>query len=198
MNRILSLTSFCLALGLGTAAHALVSFGVKAGGSYSKHSVNGVSGSGDSKFGVGYQAGGSLQAGALGFGALVDVLYAQRAYGSSADLYKWKEDSLLVPVQVRYAVIPLVSVTAGGYVAMGLGDSFSADDPARAASYTGSTPDVKKLDYGAVFGLQFTLPLGAMTLTVEPRYYWGFVNRLDSSSAELKMNSADLLVGLEF
>jgi hypothetical protein len=183
---------------LGLSAHALVGYGFKGGGSYSKHAIDGISASGTSEFGIGYQGGLSLQAGALGFGAVVDVLYSQRKFGSSVDLFRWTEDALLIPVQIRYAFIPLISITAGGYYLMGLGESFSVGEDPTEASYADSTPVVKKGDYGAVFGLQISIPLGKSSITIEPRYYLGLANRLDSDSAEMKMTSADLLVGFQF
>ncbi|MEO5667037.1 MAG: outer membrane beta-barrel protein [Bdellovibrionota bacterium] len=203
-------TSLVAVVGILSAspAHALVGFSLKAGtnlNSFSGSNSSGNSIANYSNVGMGYMGGLGVDIGVGPIGVLVDVLYAARAYkfGIGADVslinHTLKLPSIYIPIQARFSIIPLLSLTGGVYYSMLLSDSGNVYDSS--GTKTG-TVDMSghKNDFGAVAGLGVNLPLGVTTLSLEARYNYGFTNLAANPTGDesMKNRAIDVLVGMTF
>jgi len=188
------------------SAQALVSVGIKGGinlNSISQTNSAGASVSNYAEQGMGYEGGLGVDIGMGPIGVLVDVLYAHRSvgFGSGATLLNGAEvsfNSLLVPVQARFSIIPMLSLTGGLYYSMVLGDGTLTT--ASGAESTIEFADSAKSDFGAVAGVGVSLPLGVTTLTLEARYLYGLKNTADAPTGDeaSKNRAIEVLAGFTF
>jgi hypothetical protein len=182
-TRITLVSTFVL--GFGLKAHALVNFGLKGGVGLTNVVTSPTSNSGDS--GKGAIGGISLDLGMSPVSFVADVLYAKRTYGTGSSAYIL--DTIHVPVQLKFSLLPALFTTAGGYYAMGVGDTDSF-----------TNLGLKTTDLGAVVGIGAALPLGALTITAEARYNIGLTNIIENpvGSLSIKNRHLDILIGLRF
>jgi|GEM_PF-1691516 len=187
-------------------AHALVDISAKGGLSLSSQAASNSGGTSINDYssaGIGYLGGLGVDIGLGPVGVLVDVLYARRSYefgaGSLLNNSSIKVSSLHLPVQARFSIIPMLSLTAGVYYAMVLGDGGrynSSGDKVGTVAFSGAAAS----DFGLVGGVGVALPLAVTTLSLEARYNYGLKNTSDSpvGDASTKNRSIDLLVGVTF
>jgi hypothetical protein len=188
-------------------AQALMSLGVKGGINLSSVAATNSAGNSVSSYstqGMGYEGGLGVDIGLGPIGVLVDVLYTKRTVGfgtgtipalTGSDL---SFNSLLVPVQARFAIIPLLSLTGGLYYSMILGDGTLTTSSGTESTVTFS--DNAKSDFGLVGGVGVSLPLGVTTLTLEARYLYGLKNTADAPTGDesSKHRVIDVLAGVTF
>ena len=188
-------------------AQALVSFGLKGGINLNTIAATNAAGNSVSSYttqGMGYEGGLGVDIGLGPIGVLVDVLYAHRSvgFGSGAIALVTGSDlsynSLLVPVQARFSIIPMLSLTGGGFYSMVLGDGTLTS--AAGTDTTFVFADSAKSDFGLVGGLSISLPLGVTTLTLEARYLYGLKNTEDAPTGDesSKSRAIDVLAGVTF
>jgi len=163
-------------------AHALVDFSVKGGVNLNTFSASrgDISVSGSTS-GMGYMGGIGLDFGVGPIGAVADVLYTQRGYKLTPTSETETATSIHIPVQARFSIIPMLSLTGGAYFAKTLDDN-------------------GKDDMGLVAGVGLSLPLAVTSLTLEARYNFGTKNLLGANALniEMKNRSIDILAGLTF
>lgn len=164
-------------------AHALVDLSVKGGINLNTFAINDADGNsafGESS-GIGYMGGIGLDTGVGPIGVVADVLYTQRGYKSVAGGNTETATSIHIPVQARFSIIPLLSLTAGAFFAKTLEDG-------------------GKDDLGLVGGVALGLPLAVTTLTLEARYNYGTKNLIGANALnlEVKNRSIDILAGITF
>jgi hypothetical protein len=188
-------------------AQALVSFGVKGGINLSSVAQTNSAGTSVSSYttqGMGYEGGLGVDIGLGPIGVLVDVLYAHRSvgFGSGAIAALNGSDlsfnSLLVPVQARFSIIPMLSLTGGLYYSMIMGDGTLTSSSGTETTLTFA--DSAKKDFGLVGGVGVSLPLGVTTLTLEARYLYGLKNTADAPTGDesSKYRAIDVLAGVTF
>ncbi len=193
--------SFLMVVFLSQGAHALMTFSLKGGIGVNKLSstdVGGTSLTGES-FGIGYQGGLGLEIGAGIVSIGADILFAQRGDFQVIQSREWK--TILVPVQAKFALIPLLNIGLGGYFSTGIGSVTSKNAlGVETGSASFDAASLSKSDYGAVASVGLSLPLGVTTLSVEGRYLYGLKNILANATgdASTKMSAFDMLVGFTF
>ncbi|MBC7690319.1 MAG: outer membrane beta-barrel protein [Methylotenera sp.] len=171
MNLIkISLLTLVLALtGLVTnsaPAHAFAKLAVVGDFNFPKLSNNSGSSSGD----LGVGAGALLEFDTSMITAFeIGALYHPRKF--SAGGFSNTSKYILVPVQFRVHIVPMVVVGAGGYFAKGIGSSASLSFGGVTANGSGGTPDN---DYGLMASAGLDLPLAPLfSLVLEGRYLLG-------------------------
>lgn len=181
-------------------AEALVSFGLKAGIGVNSLEVQNTSGVVETgtTFGLGNQFGLSADFGLGVIGVSVDALYATRGQFLAVINNTWKE--LLVPVQAKFALLPFLSIGAGAYYSMALGDITVETLGVETGTLTFDAAGISGSDYGLVAGVGLGIPLGITTLSIEGRYLYGLKNRQNNATgdASAKSSAFDMLVGFTF
>ncbi|NCN40287.1 PorT family protein [bacterium] len=201
LNR--SFLALCLIVGFGYSqqSQALLSTSLKGGIGLNKMSSTDSGGNSiaGSSFGIGYQGGLGLEF-SLGVASVAaDVLFAQRGSFNTLTTSKWK--TILVPVQAKFSLIPLLSLGLGGYFSTALGDiSTESNLGVSTGTTTFAAANLSKSDFGAVASVGISLPLGVTTLSVEGRYLYGMKNLQTNATgdASTKMSAFDMLVGVTF
>ena len=183
----ISFTTIALTCGIfaiSTPASALVGMGIKAGVGFSSVSTNP---SADNDSGRGIVGGVSMDIGLGLVSFVVDALYAKRGFGDGAGSVSL--NTLHLPAQVKFSLLPGLFTSAGAYYSTGIGDT---------DGYTGG--GLKTTDYGAVVGVGAALPLGVTTASLELRYNIGLANIKANAAGDtsIKNRIVDVLVGLRF
>ncbi len=99
------------------------------------------------------------------------------------------------PVQLRFWLNHMISLSAGGYYAMALGKAKST------LTGTSSYADqgLKTSDYGVLGGISFNFMLsGSTTLVIDGRYVLGLANYSTVTGGKFKNTEMQGLVGLKF
>lgn len=163
--------------------------------------VGGVSATGlSSKTGFG---GGALLefSAAPMLGIELGALYVLKKYGDSVGT-ELTYPYFQVPLVFRLHLGRYVSVGAGGYYAMGVGDvksKLSGSTVELSSSYDAA--GFKKSDYGVTGSFALHLPLGMMTsLLIDGRYNYGLANVLKTAPANTNYKWREMqgLIGLTF
>ncbi len=199
--KFLGISAFGIVLS-APVAHAAgpVSFSLKGGATMSSSSAAG------SKMGIGFLGGLGVDVGAGPIGVQVDAFYAKRKIGvaDSTQTIAGQDfaitnasismTQLFVPIQLRFALMPMLRLTAGGYFASGLGKVSSSASvagislPAVEQEYAAA--GIEKTDYGLIGGLG----VAAGPLLVGGHYYYG----LKKGAGNAKASGFDLTIGFEF
>jgi hypothetical protein len=128
-----------------------------------------------------------------------------RATDSTSGVADTTSNQLIIPVLARFTALPLVSVGAGPYYAMGTGQvsttvtpvGGSAGDPVL-TDYD-STGGIKKSGFGLMASARLEIPfLPTISLLADARYLLDLSNRSVDSADTLKFKDLQLLVGASF
>lgn len=145
----------------------------------------------------------------IGFGALVSV-YSTTAFTLEAGLISLSRQYALsaspaetiglkmleVPILLRFDLLPIVSVSAGAYLALGMGD-ISKSNPTSSTTETYNANSLGKTDYGLQASASLTLPiLPTMKFLIDLRYLYGIANLDTRAGASFKFSDIQLLGGI--
>lgn len=188
MKKTFVLLSFVLAsFGASNSAHA---FGLSAVGSYNLPSVSytpsqatvpSMTGT------IGF--GGLLSFGAFpGFDFEIGALYTPYKYTLLNVTSSW--NTLMIPVLLRFKLLPIISVAGGLFYAAPMGDG--------TVEGTTTTFDVKS-NLGATLSAAARFPLApTLGILIDARYNIGLKDVSTTAGIETKLNSLQVLAGLNF
>lgn len=116
-----------------------------------------------------------------------------------------KFNNLVVPVMVRFTLLPMISIGGGAYYAMGTGQISTTITPAggtagaEVLSDFDSNGGIKKSGYGALASARLDLPMAPLvSLLLDARYLMDLSDRSGDSSESLKGKDLQILTGLSF
>jgi hypothetical protein len=136
------------------------------------------------------------------------LMYLPRRFSETSDTAGVAEltaNHLIIPIMARFTALPLVSVGAGAYYAMGSGQvsttltpvGGSAGDPVL-EDYD-ATGGIKKSGLGLMASARLELPfLPTIRLLVDARYLMDLNNRSVDAAETLKFKDLQLLAGASF
>jgi hypothetical protein len=101
-----------------------------------------------------------------------------------------------IPLVLRFDLLPLVAVGAGGYFALGMGDA-TITTGALSVSSTYESLGVGKTDYGLLGTVSVALPLlPFLKVLVDVRYLYGLANMATASGSSFSMRDWQFMGGV--
>ena len=182
---------FCLVHANSAQAQLAPRFGVKAGLGLSKMTGDTFGAS----FGTGFGFGGTAIFDMMPVSLVTDLYLARNNYGGvNSGSKTW---DLVIPVQARFSVMPMLFIQGGASFSYGLG-SYTEYTDIDSTSISYNLSPVKRTDLSLLFGLGSEIPLAVGSLQIEGRFAWGMLNRSRAQLQSLKTIHLDLLVGYLF
>lgn len=176
-------------------------FVVLGGANYTTYDTGSANTQINNKFNYGVGAGAILSL-APRIGFEIDGIYRKNSFGfefSGAESTTTMT-ALIVPAMLRVN-LPVISLGAGGYYSMGLGDlsqtvTFNGNTTTSSSTYEASS--LEKSDYGLAASVRMSvLPLGVGSVFIDGRYLMGMKDRA-VGAGEMKTRSFEAMLGLSF
>lgn len=195
--RVLSLAALITLALAGNSAHASIAVvGVlndgTLGGSGETDSL-----SGKAAFGAGILIDHPISIGtSLEFGAI----YQGRKYDDTTSGFTISSNQIQIPVLIRFNLIPMLSIGAGGYWETGSGDiTATSDSNGSTTTFTYSALGVKQSDFGLIGSVRLHFPMGpGMHFLVDGRYNYGLTNTSTAANTTVTMKGYQVLAGFSF
>lgn len=142
--------------------------------------------------GLGFGGGLGLEFGGPFLSVEVDAIYVLRKVVSpTASL---THPNLQIPIIARIGLGSIISIGAGGYLALGIGSVGSSIGPS--VSYASV---YKTLDYGITTSLAFDFKIGpATSLVLDGRYCLGLADVSVNSAGSMKWSDIQVFTGVRF
>lgn len=105
---------------------------------------------------------------------------------------------LEIPLLLRFDLLPIIAVSAGTYVALGMGD-VSTTTAITTTTQTWDASNLSKTDFGLQACVSLALPvLPTLKFLIDLRYLYGIANLSTTNTASFKFRDIQLLGGLRF
>lgn len=129
----------------------------------------------------------------------VAALYENRTFriNQSGTLVRMSRNTLVIPVVIKYSLLPLVSLLGGLYTGIAVGDWIY--DPASPAELA----DLHSMDAGPVLGVEVKYPFSYSEKDIwhivsEVSYYWALTNQSRNPVEDFRYRVFHLMVGVSY
>ena len=204
LRRSLSVIVLLALFNSGASAWALPSMGVAVVGAGTLENYNQSTTSRTSLISnhreFGFPGGGLLVDFDLGsFQLQSGLLYLQHKYGNSEFQFDVTEQTIDLPILLRYKIFPMLSIGAGVYAARFVGHQtvFLMNSGTVGNTLVVDEPYPSSMDYGFLLSAALAIPVGFYDVVADGRYAQGLKNlALDPTNNSLKRNEFQFFAGI--
>jgi hypothetical protein len=125
------------------------------------------------------------------------LFYVPELYSTFSTVYMFNE--LQVPILVRFTPIPFLSVGAGGYVGLGIGNVSITSGTNASTSTTYQQQFLTQFDWGLVASVQLDLPLSPeWSILADARYQFGLQDMNSTVNSGTYTGGLMVLAGVKY